>query len=222
MSNALETLMGILQARRSVRRFRPEPLPTALLEQLVRAAACAPSAGNRQQWRLRAVTSYPLLTSMAAAVRTATARLVAAARPERAAELARYVEPFALFEHAPCVFVAEHRPGFDLLGATAPQGLDPDASRARAMLDSTSSVAAAVMQLLLAAHAAGLGACWMTGPLVAARELGELVGLPEGWELAALVPVGWPAESPPPPARRPLARLWSVVAEPEDAVETTS
>jgi nitroreductase len=63
------------------------------------------------------------------------------------------------------------------------------------------------MQLLLAAHARGLGGCWMTGPLVAAEPLEELLGVPRGWSIAALVPLGYPDEQPEPPARRDLDRL---------------
>jgi nitroreductase len=77
--------------------------------------------------------------------------------------------------------------------------------------DTTASVAAALTQLLLAAHALGLGACWMTGPLVAAAELRALLAVPDGWELAALVPLGYPAEQPAPPRRRALGRLWQRV-----------
>jgi hypothetical protein len=47
-----------------------------------------------------------------------------------------------------------------------------------------------------------------TGPLVAAAELRRLLRVPAGWDLAALVPLGFAAESPAAPPRRALARLW--------------
>ena len=43
-------LEGLL-TRRSVRRFRPDPVPIALLETVICAAMHAPSAHHRQPWR---------------------------------------------------------------------------------------------------------------------------------------------------------------------------
>jgi nitroreductase len=47
----------------------------------------------------------------------------------------------------------------------------------------------------------------MTGPLVAEASLARTLGVPEGWRVAALIPVGYPAETPEAPRRRPLASL---------------
>lgn len=64
------------------------------------------------------------------------------------------------------------------------------------------ALGAALQNLALAAHARGYGACWMTAPLVARERLEQLLGLDRPWTLAALVPVGRPAE-PPQPRPRP-------------------
>src|SRR5689334_4266127 len=45
------TMLRWMRERRSIRRYRPEPLPDALIEQLIDAARFAPSAHNRQPWR---------------------------------------------------------------------------------------------------------------------------------------------------------------------------
>jgi nitroreductase len=57
---------------------------------------------------------------------------------------------------------------------------------------------AATQNILLAAHALGLGAVWLGVHPVAAREAGvkEILCLPEGVECLALIAVGHPAESP--------------------------
>lgn len=44
--NTMETIL----ARRSIRRYRPEPIPAADLEQILKAGHQAPSAANRQPW----------------------------------------------------------------------------------------------------------------------------------------------------------------------------
>jgi nitroreductase len=56
---------------------------------------------------------------------------------------------------------------------------------------------AASEHILLAAHAHGLGACWVAGEKEAyADAIRQLAGAPEGYRLICLIPVGYPAESP--------------------------
>jgi nitroreductase len=56
---------------------------------------------------------------------------------------------------------------------------------------------AASEHILLAAHAHGLGACWVAGEKEGyAEAIRKLVGAPEGYRLICLIPVGFPAESP--------------------------
>jgi nitroreductase len=197
-----EALLALLRTRRSVRRFRADPVTDAQVAALVEAAAAAPSAGNRQAWRLLLVTSRERIEAMATAVRAEVERLRAGLREDAAPEADAYLENFLHFAGAPLVVAPIHRQGPDLLAAA---GASPRASRGDA--EALCSVAAAIENLLLCAHALGLGACWMTGPLVAADALAPILEVPRGWAVSALVPVGVPAEDPPPPARRPPEAL---------------
>ena len=55
--------MNVSQAvaqRISVRAFRPDPVPGALVREILAAAARAPSGGNLQPWRVHALTGGPL------------------------------------------------------------------------------------------------------------------------------------------------------------------
>jgi nitroreductase len=56
---------------------------------------------------------------------------------------------------------------------------------------------AATLNILLAAHAHGLGACWVAGDKkpYAARVV-QMVGAPEDYRLISLVSIGYPAEKP--------------------------
>src|SRR5512143_409199 len=58
---------AFLRSRRSVRRFKPEPIPDAVIERMLSSAVCAPSAHNRQPWR------FCVLRSAAAKSRLADA-----------------------------------------------------------------------------------------------------------------------------------------------------
>lgn len=44
-----------IRTRRTVRRFAPDPVPRAVVEDVIRAAATAPSGAHRQPWRFVAV-----------------------------------------------------------------------------------------------------------------------------------------------------------------------
>ena len=89
-------------------------------------------------------------------------------------------------------------------------GLDADrlATVERMERDSgLTGAALSLMNLLLAAHAQGLGASAMTGPLVAEPELRTILPIPDSWGIVALVPIGYPAETPQPTARKDLAKV---------------
>jgi len=65
--------------------------------------------------------------------------------------------------------------------------------------------AAAIQNIHLAAYALGLGTCWVG----AFREddVRKILDIPVGVRPVAIIPVGYPAESPAPRSRRPLKQL---------------
>src|SRR5581483_3605881 len=70
----------------------------------------------------------------------------------------------------------------------------PDPKRGAAeRLMPVQSTAMATQNLLLAAHAEGLGACWMCAPLFCPEVVAAALGLEPGSEPQALVTLGWPA-----------------------------
>ena len=71
------------------------------------------------------------------------------------------------------------------------------------------SVALACQNLLLAAHAHGLGGCWMCAPLFAPDIVRSALALPESWQPQALITLGYPAEARE-STREPLERrvIW--------------
>jgi len=70
---------------------------------------------------------------------------------------------------------------------------------------------AAVENLLLAAHAVGLGAVWMTGPMQAKREIEKALKVPPEMDVVAFIPVGYPAETPVSRGRKPVTEVSEIV-----------
>jgi nitroreductase len=204
-----DAVLAMLASRRSVRRFKPQPPPRAAIERLIEAAVTAPSASNKQPWRFVVVTRRDTIDRMAAAVRESVARVAAHIEPASADAFRAYGDYFTRFENAPVVIAALWRP-LTVLSNLVDEKLPPD-DRARIEAMERGSglmgVAMALENLLLMAHAGGLGASGMTGPLVAAHRLREILDVPPSWEIAALVPVGVPDEDPPPTQRKPAERV---------------
>lgn len=66
---------------------------------------------------------------------------------------------------------------------------------------------AATQNILVAARAHGLGACWVAGDKKPyADDIRAAVGAPEGYRLISLIAVGKPAQDPH-PGKRPLAEV---------------
>jgi F420 biosynthesis protein FbiB-like protein len=73
----------------------------------------------------------------------------------------------------------------------------PDEKRNKAeYMMAVQSVAAAGMQLLLAAHAEGLGGVWACWPLFAQATIQKTLNLSESWEPQGMFFVGYPADVP--------------------------
>lgn len=195
---SLDELQQLLASRRSVRKFRGDAPPRALIESLIAAAITAPSASNKQPWKFLVVQNRDTIARLAAAVREAVERIAAAIEPAFEESFRAYGDYFTRFELAPVVIV----PLFKSLTILS-NLLDADpAIRAMERDSGLIGTSLAMENLLLAAHAAGLGASGMTGPLVAEPALRAILEVPPSWEIAALIPIGWPDEEPKATARK--------------------
>lgn len=65
--------------------------------------------------------------------------------------------------------------------------------------------AAAIQNIHLAAYALGLGTCWIGA--FDEEEARKILKIPQGIRPVAIIPVGYPAESPQPRKRRPLDEI---------------
>jgi nicotinate-nucleotide--dimethylbenzimidazole phosphoribosyltransferase len=186
LTDAIDPLALVVGARRDIRRFRPDPVPDAVLDAVLTAGHRGPSVGHSQPWRFIVVTEAD--TRDAAAVMADRSRLVQAAG--MAEESARGLLDLRLegIREAPVgVVVACDRrtPAAGVLG----RATFPDAD--------LWSCAAAIENMWLTARAHGLGLGWVT--LFEPVELAGLLGLPDGVETLGWLCLGWPDERPPEP-----------------------
>jgi 5,6-dimethylbenzimidazole synthase len=174
-------LAALFAWRRDVRRFRADPAPADLIEELLDLAQLAPSVGNSQPWRIVSVESGPKRAAVRANFERCNAEALAAHCGERAALYARL--KLAGLEAAPvqlAVFCDRATgQGHGLGVRTMPEALD-------------FSVVGMVNTLWLAARAAGLGLGWVS--ILDPRALARDLGTPDDYKLIAYLCIGWPAE----------------------------
>jgi F420 biosynthesis protein FbiB-like protein len=190
----------LIAARRSVRRYRSEPIAPRLVDVLLEAAIAAPSPHNRQPWRFVVIEAPATKTALAQAMGT---RLrVDRLRDGDDAEAIEtdVARSYARLTGAPVLVL--------ICVCTADMDRYPDEQRTQA--EHTMAVQAAAMaaqNILLAAHANQLGACWMCAPLFCGEVVAAALDLPTGWEPQALITLGFPADAGKPYRRRPLAEV---------------
>jgi F420 biosynthesis protein FbiB-like protein len=182
-------LHRFLRTRRSIRRFKPDPLPDPVVQSILATAASAPSAHNRQPWRFVVVTDGSVKSRLAEAMARDFERdlIRDGVSPEKIqAQIKRSQErinaaPVAILL---CLDMSE-------------MDSYPDTKRQQAeRMMAVQSVAAAGLQLLLAAHAEGLGGVWVCSPLFAGETVQKTLNVPAAWEPQAMFFIGYPDELP--------------------------
>lgn len=183
----MTNLLPLLQSRRSIRRYLPDPVPSALIEQILTAATWAPSAHNRQPWRFAIITKTAVKHKLAAAM---GAKL-------RADLEADGLQPDLIEKDADRSYQRITNAPLLILLCLTMVDMDsyPDEKRQQnEWLMAVQSTALAGQNLLLAAHALGLGACWMCAPLFSPDIVRQTLDLPDDWQPQALITMGYPAE----------------------------
>ena len=183
MSDHLE----LIRSRRSIRRYTGDPVPGKLVEQLLTAATWAPSAHNRQPWRFAILEDGATKARLAAAMGERLRRDLAADGLDAAAIERDAGRAYGRISGAPLLIL--------LCLTLADMDDYPDARRrGHEMTMAVQSAAMAGQNLLLAAHALGLGACWLCAPLFCPDVVSATLALPPDWQPQGLITVGYPAE----------------------------
>jgi len=163
-------LMEAIKTRRSIRRYKPVPVPEDLLKEVLNASRMAPSADNAQPWKFVIARDEQVKLKLAAACNG---------------------QKFIV--QAPIVIVACGIPeeAFQTAGGY--------------MSSHVIDVSIALDHLTLAAHAGGLGTCWIVS--FKEEKVKEVLGMPEDVRVVALTPLGYPDEAPDKTPRKNLEEL---------------
>jgi nitroreductase len=184
--------MNVLHAiytRRSVRAFTGEAVDEADIADLIDAAIQAPNGVNSQPWGFTVVTDKALLDRISeGASRLALKR--SDGQPEHAALMQHQAQPdFDGLYDAPALVVIWTVGTEDM---------------------ATHDCCLAAENLMLAAHAKGLGTCWIgfAEPWLRESEAHALLNLPPEARPVAPIILGYPKAEPLPPGRRSADVRW--------------
>ncbi len=193
-----------IRKRRSIRKFRPDPIPEEKIRLLLESARLAPSGTNTQPWRFIVIKDNDTKKKLQEAAHNqrhigrAPVIIVCCADlkafkefPERVDEL---IESGALPERTREVFIPYLKKGMDTVTKDA------------LMVAAAANVAIAVEHIVLQAVEIGLGTCWVRW--YEDDKVKEILGIPEHAEVMALLPVGVPDEEP---LQRPRLSLDKIV-----------
>ncbi len=177
-------LHAFLRSRRSIRRFRPDPIPEDTVRRLLETAIHAPSAHNLQPWRFVLVQMPEARQRLG---RSLTDRMRADMQAEGAPEAeitARVERSLRRIAEAPVI----------ILFCRDAAAVRQDAPEEHHM--GVQSVANMATYLALVAHAEGLGVNWVCWPLYAPAETRAALDLPAAWQPEGMLFLGWPDETP--------------------------
>jgi 5,6-dimethylbenzimidazole synthase len=189
-----------LTTRRGVLRYDSRSVEPELIEQVLIAAVAAPSPANLQPWAFVVVTEPELTRRTARYLLDVQDRGVFQAflglRPE---ETGRYIGLYDLFENAPCFIVVCNEPKAHF-ALPEHEGVLRDWY--------LMCLGAATANMMAAATALGLGTRWFGGFALdgGGVYLKESLGIPAAVEIAAVTPLGYPADDTPVRPRRSMER----------------
>ncbi len=182
--------LDAIAARRSIRKFKADPVPAELLQTIFRAALQAPSGMNRQPWRWVVVTG-DRRKDMVRVMREGLAKTQASGRSTGSAE-----SSMKIMEQAPVTAFVFNASG---LSPWQPHSVD---QMFELLLD-VQSIGAAMENLVLAALDQGLGSVWICDVWYAYEELCGCLGT--AGQLVAAVSLGYADEAPAARPRKPMS-----------------
>lgn len=171
----IAAIYRVIEQRRDMRHFLPDPIDPALLARLLRAAHWAPSVGFMQPWRFIRITDRPL--------RQQIHQLVDSERRRTAEALGERQDEFMRLKVEGILECGE------VLVAALMDGRERHVFGRRTLPQmDLASVACAIQNLWLAARAEGIGMGWVS--LFDPDALGELLGLPHAAQAVAVLCLG--------------------------------
>ena len=200
------TVKEAIEQRRSIRKFKPDPIPDGHIHTLLEVARLAPSGSNAQPWRFKIVKDQKTKIKLAQAAYDQSFIAEAPVVLVCCADIKGYLEGTASgIQDLGRIKAVEDRIVkiiLDRVGEMRSVPIDQVVSRI------AFNVAIAVEHIVLRALDFGLGTCWVR--LIDERTIKHLFDWDENIHVIALLPIGYPDESP---SQRKRLKLEDILIE---------
>jgi len=193
-------LLNAFRSRRSVKEYLPKEISNEVLFRILEASRWAPSAHNAQPWRFIVIQDHATKRKLAKTMASRWNKDMGKKgipKEQRENLIETSVERF---ENAPIIIIA----------CLTMENMDEYLDEGRKKIEyamAIQSVAAAIENILLAAHGEGLGSCWHCAPLFCQDVARNILKIPQHIDPQALITLGYPAYTPKPPPRKPLDEI---------------
>ena len=197
------TVKNAIEQRRSIRRFRPDPIPERCILALLDAARLSPSGSNAQPWRFKIVQDQETKEKLAQAAYDQSFIAKAPVVIVCCADMKGYLDgTVSGIQDLGRIKAVEDRIVtiiLDRVHRMKSMTLDQMASSIAL------NAAIAIEHIVLRALDFGLGTCWVK--LIDEKNIRDIFGWDENIHVVALLPIGYPDESPPPRKRLKLEEI---------------
>jgi nitroreductase len=194
------SLFDAIYSQRAIRKLKPDPVSDEFVHKLIEAATKAPSGGNTEPWAFIVIREAATKQKIAEWYLDAWEKTYVAGTNAGENLPPNLVRVYGAADH-----LAHNIQNVPVLimvcGKNAPTSHNPHTAAYYG------SIYPAVQNLLLAARGLGLGASLTTLHKMHEPEVKELLGIPEGVETIAMIPVGHPRGRYGPTTRRPVEEV---------------
>ncbi len=193
-------LLDMIKDRRSVKEYSSKEVSKEALFRILEAGRWAPSAHNAQPWRFIVIRDSALKQKLAVDMASRWDEDMSKNGVQKEHRESLIKASVKRFGNAPVVLVA----------CLTMEDMDeyPDDRRKKIeYVMAVQSVAAAIENMLLAAHGEGLSSCWFCAPLFCPDVVRKTLRIPKHVDPQALIILGYPTDKPNPPPRKPLEEI---------------
>lgn len=202
-------LKAAIETRTSVRIFLDEKVEQADIKEMVRLAGLAPSVNNYQPWRYIAVLNKDLLNRMADIV-SEKIKDLPSSKSIAAKNIKSQVTWFStFFKDAPVVLVLVTKP-YETVLESAVKLTHEEINIIRNYPD-IQSAGASIQNILLSAVDMGYGACWLSGAMVARKEIEKMLNVQAPEKVLTFVVIGKPRSEHKPKIKPNLAESLEII-----------
>lgn len=197
-------ILDVIQNRKSIRKYKPDPIPDEMVKKLVEAARWAPSTDNAQPWRFIIIRDREMIEALGKIAGTGIftririQQFLTGKLQQRFQDVPKEKKE-QVFRKLTGGFMSGYLGGAPLVVVVCGDKVSP--------CSMVADCCAAIENMLLAIHAMGLGATWtaaVTGDPRDEARTKKLLDIPEEWKVITAISIGFPAESPGPRPRKPV------------------